>query len=109
MLGICAMWQGKTVIVVFVSLVIGFAGGFILLPVIAPSQRADALAIAPSAGPVSSEARNTQYFVANIGEARQVVAGCRNGNILGEECTNAETAIITVESKERFERFRTGQ
>lgn len=26
-----------------------------------------------------SEARGTQYFVANIDEARQVVAGCRDG------------------------------
>jgi hypothetical protein len=50
--------------------------------------------------------RSTQCFEANIVEARQVAAECRDGSIRGEECANAETAIITVESKERFKRFR---
>lgn len=99
------MWQGKTIIIVLVSLVVGFAGGFILRPVIAPTQQADTIAIAPPAAPMSSEARGTQYFVANIDEARQVVAGCRDGSVRGGECATAEEAIIKVDAEERRKRF----
>jgi hypothetical protein len=53
-----------------------------------------------------AEARSTQYFEENVDEARQVARACRDGTIRGDECTNAETAIITVDSKERFTRFR---
>jgi hypothetical protein len=62
--------------------------------VIAPTQQAEIAAAALPAAPVSSEARGTQYFVANIEEARQVVAGCRDGSVRGGECATAEEAII---------------
>lgn len=99
------MSQGKTIIIVLVTLVIGFAGGFVLRPVIAPTHQAEAIAVAPPAAAVSSAARGTQYFVANIDEARQVVAGCRKGPVRGGECANAEEAIIKVEARERRKRF----
>lgn len=99
------MGQGKTIIIVLVTLVMGFAGGFFLRPVIAPAQQAAIAATAPPAAPVSSEARGTQYFMANIDEARQVVAGCRDGSVRGGECATAEEAIIKVDAAERRRRF----
>jgi hypothetical protein len=59
------------------------------------------------AGPAAP--RGTQFFEAHVDEARRVAAACRDGTIRGDECANAETAIITVGSKERFKRFRTEQ
>lgn len=99
------MRQGKTIVIVLVALVIGFPGGFVLRPMIAPMQPADPIAAASPAAPVSSKARGTQYFVANIGEARQVVAGSRNGSVRRGECANAEESIINVEAQERRKRF----
>ncbi len=100
------MTRGKLLIILFVTLVVGFCAGFVLRPVIMPpssttmANGASPQLVAPAAP------RGTQFFEANIDEARQVAAACRDGTIRGDECTNAETAIITVESKERFERFR---
>ncbi|CAM5493558.1 hypothetical protein ACFSUK_27170 [Sphingobium scionense] len=99
------MWHGKTIILLLVTLVVGFAGGFILRPVIAPMQQADTIAAGPPAALVTSEARGTQYFVAHIDEARQVVAGCRDGSVRGGECANADEAIIKVDAQERRKRF----
>ena len=99
------MLQGKTIIIALVALIIGFAGGFVLRPVIAPTPQAAMVAAAPPAAPVSSEARGTQYFVVNIDEARQVVAGCRGGSVRGGECATAEEAIIKVDAAERRKRF----
>ena len=99
------MLQVKTPIIVLVALVIGFAGGFVLRPVIAPAPRTVA-AISPA--PVtatSAEARGTQYFVAHIDEARLIVAGCRDGSVRGGECATAEEAIIKVDAQERRKRF----
>ena len=96
------MLQGKTLIIVLVALVIGFAGGFVLRPFIIPAQ-ADANA-APIA-PTSTDARGTQYFLVHIDEARQVVTGCRNGSVRGGECTTAEEAIIKADAQERRKRF----
>lgn len=53
-----------------------------------------------------SEPRSTQYFEANIEEARKVAAACADGAQRGAECPNADVAIHTVEARERFERFR---
>lgn len=101
------MAQGKTLIIALVALVIGFGGGFVLRPVIAPSVQSAAVAPAPGLpAPAAAEARGTQYFEANVDEARRIVAGCREGSVRGDECTNAETAVITVESRDRFRRFR---
>ncbi|MBB6192335.1 hypothetical protein FHS51_002578 [Sphingobium wenxiniae] len=99
------MWKSKTIIVVIVTLAIGFAGGFILRPVTAPPQQAVAAASPSPVAPVPTEARGTQYFVANIDEARQVVAGCRDGSVRGGECATAEEAIIKVDAAERRKRF----
>jgi hypothetical protein len=100
------MLQGKTLIIVLVTLVVGFTGGFILRPVIMPPANTT-IAVSPAPAPAAAaQARGTQYFVAHIDEARQVVAACRDGTVRGDECANAETAVITVESKERFRRFR---
>ncbi|MBA3677956.1 MAG: hypothetical protein H0W74_11230 [Sphingosinicella sp.] len=95
------MSQGKTV----VTLVIGFAGGFVLRPVIAPMQQEVAVVSPSPFHETRSEARGTQYFVAHIDEARQVVAGCRDGSVRGGECDTAEEAIIKVEAQERRKRF----
>ena len=84
------MSQGKTIIIVLVTLVIGFAAGFVLRPVISPIQPVDTVAVASPALAVPAEARGTQYFVAHIDEARQVVAGCRDGSVRGGECATAE-------------------
>jgi hypothetical protein len=53
-----------------------------------------------------AEPRAVQYFEANIGEAREIVAACRDSSKRGGECANAEIAVQTVEGRERFERFR---
>lgn len=53
-----------------------------------------------------NEPRSGQYFEAHIDEARQIVTDCRNGSVRGDECTNAEIAVQTVEGRERFKRFR---
>lgn len=99
------MSRGKTIIIALVILIVGFAGGFILRPVIAPAPQAvvgsSPLPVAPTPG----EARGTQYFVAHIDEARQVVAGCRDGSVRGGECANAAEAIIKVDAAERRKRF----
>ncbi len=77
------MSQGKTIIVVLVTLLVGFAGGFVLRPVIVPAQQTAPVAIPSPIAAAPSEARGTQYFVAHIDEARQVVAGCQDGSVRG--------------------------
>ena len=99
------MSQSKTIVTALVTSVIGFAGGFTLRPVIAPTQQTPTTAAAPPVGPVFNEARGAQYFVAHIEEARQVVAGCRDGSVRGGECATAEEAIIKVDAAERRKRF----
>lgn len=100
------MTQGKMLVIVLTTLVIGFAGGFLLRPAIMPPGQTT-VALGPSpAAPNLAAPRGTQYFEANIEEARHVVTACREGAVRGDECANAETAMITIESKERFQRFR---
>jgi len=99
------MWQSKTIIIVLVTLLVGFTGGFVLRPVIAPTQQTAPIAIPSPIAAAPSEARGTQYFVAHIDEARQVVAGCRDGSVRGGECATAEEAIIKIEAQERRKRF----
>ncbi len=69
------MTQGKTLIIVLVTLIIGFGAGFVLRPVIVPVERT-----AIVAGP-----RGMQYFAAHLDEARQVVAQCAEGTTRGDE------------------------
>lgn len=99
------MLQGRTIIIVLVTLVIGFAGGFILRPVIAPAPQTVAVASPLPVAPAPNEVRGTQYFVTHIDEARQVVAGCQDGSVRGGECATAEEAIIKVDAQERRKRF----
>lgn len=99
------MSQSKLIIIALVTLVIGFAGGFALRPMIRPVPQATIAATVPAAAPASNEARGTQYFIAHIDEAQQVVVGCRDGSVRGSECTTAEEAIIKVDAAERRKRF----
>lgn len=99
------MLHGKTIIIALVTLIIGFAGGFVTRPVIAPTQQTEIASPARPSAPVPSEARGTQYFAANIDQARQVVAGCRDGIVRGGECATAEEAIIRVDAAERRKHF----
>lgn len=100
------MLQRKTFFIVLVTLSIGFAGGIVLRPVIMPPANTTIAGGSAVASAAAAQARGAQYFEANIDEARQVVAACREGTARGDECASAETAVITVESKERFRRFR---
>lgn len=99
------MTQGKTLIIVLVTLVIGFGAGFVLRPAIVPIERAPTLANPAPAAPTSAEPRGTQYFAAHLDEARQVVAQCAEGSVRGGECANAEEAVIEAEGRDRFKRF----
>ena len=53
-----------------------------------------------------SEPRSVQFFEANLGEARTIVANCKDGTERGPECANADIAVQTAEGRERFKRFR---
>jgi hypothetical protein len=97
------MMSRSMLLAIIIALVIGFFGGFVLRPIVLPPQAATS-ALASETHP--KEARGVEYFVAHVDEARRVVADCRDGTLRGEECTNAGTAVTTVESRERFRRFR---
>lgn len=97
------MMQGRTLIIALVTLIVGFCAGFILRPIISPA--AQTMVAAGAAAPASVGARGTQYFKAHLDEARQIVAQCRDGSVRGDECANAEAAVIAVESRERTKRF----
>lgn len=101
------MTRGKIIIAMIVVLITGFVGGFVLRPVIVPVPETTDASAQPASLPASEAARSTQYFIAHVDEARQVITACREGTVRGAECANAETAVVTVESKERFRRFRT--
>lgn len=103
------MTRDRLLIFLLVALGIGFGLGFGFRPIIMPPTETTIANSPPPTAIATAAPRGTQYFETNIGKARQVAAGCREGTIHGEECTNAETAIITVESRERFKRFRTDQ
>lgn len=97
------MTQGKTFIIVLVTLAIGFGAGFVLRPVIVPVEQSAAVA---SPAPIAPAApRGTQYFAAHLDEARQVMAQCAEGTVRGDECANAEQAVIEAEGRDRFKRF----
>jgi len=99
------MTQGKTLIIVLVTLIIGFGAGFVLRPVIVPVERAAIVASQPVAASMPVEPRGTQYFAAHLDEARQVVARCAEGTTRGDECANAEQAVIEAEGRDRFKGF----
>lgn len=98
------MTQGKTLIIVLVTLVIGFGAGFVLRPVIMQGQTTVAVSSVPAAASPAA-ARGPQYFAANLDDARQIVAGCQDGSVRGDECANAEQAVIEAEGRDRFKTF----
>lgn len=53
------MWQSKTVIVALIILLVGFAGGFVLRPIIAPTQQIAAVTSPSPIAAAPSEARGT--------------------------------------------------
>lgn len=95
------MTQGRTLIIVLVTLIIGFGAGFVLRPVILPIGQTAALA--PASLP--AEPRGTQYFTAHLDEARQILAQCADGSARGAECANAEQAVVEADGRARFKRF----
>ena len=99
------MTQRKTLIIVLVTLIIGFCAGFVLRPVIVPANQTAAVVGPPSAAQAPVAPRGTQYFAAHLDEARQIMAGCREGTGRGDECTNAEQAVVEAEGRERFKKF----
>lgn len=50
--------------------------------------------------------RSSEYFAEHLDEARQIVTGCRDGTVRGEECANAALAVEEADAKDRFRRFR---
>lgn len=99
------MFQGKTLIVILATLIVGFTSGFVLRPIVMPPVDTSVAVVPATAPATAAEARGTQYFMAHVGEARQVVAGCRDGSVRGGECINAEEAIIKVDAAVRRKRF----
>ncbi|MCI4591092.1 hypothetical protein MOK15_13450 [Sphingobium sp. BYY-5] len=99
------MTQGKALIIVLVMLVIGFGAGFVLRPVIIPAGQTAAVAGPLAAVSAPAELRGRQYFAAHLDEARQVMAQCAEGSVRGDECANAEQAVIEAEGRDRFKRF----
>jgi len=97
--------NGKTIYIAIAALAIGFGSGFALRPVILPVAAPSLTSQGAGLTQTISEARGTQYFEANIEEARSVVAQCAAGTVRGQECANAEVAIVETEGKERFDAF----
>jgi hypothetical protein len=97
--------QGKTLIIALIALVAGVGAGFVLRPMIVPIQpTAGVSSIAqPAQAPVAP--RGKQYFEANLDEAQRVIAACKDGSARGNECTNAEQAVVEAEGRDRFKRF----
>lgn len=98
------MIQGKTWIAVLIALVVGFGAGFTLRFIIAPSAP-PAISASPQATQAMAEPRGKSYFAAHLDEARQIVTGCADGSVRGDECSNAEQAVIEAEGRDRFKRF----
>lgn len=96
---------GKTLIIVLVTLTIGFGAGFVLRPVIAPVASAVAAGSPPPAAAVPAEPRGKQYFAAHLDEARQVLVGCMEGSVRGDECFNAEMAVTEADGRARHRKF----
>lgn len=99
------MTRGRTLIIVLVTLTLGFGVGFVLRPVIVPVGPTATAASPPAAAVARAAPRGTQYFAAHLDEARQIVAGCREGKVRGDECANAEQAVVEAEGRERFKKF----
>jgi len=99
------MTQRRTPIIVLVTLIIGLGAGFVLRPVMMPVDQTAAVAGARPAVQAQATPRGMQYFAAHLEEARQIVAGCRESTVRGDECANAEQAVTEAEGRDRFKKF----
>jgi len=70
-----------------------------------PALAAVLAVVLVAAGCAKQEPRSKQYFDAHLDEARQIVAGCKDGATRGEECNNADLAVQEADAKERLKRF----
>lgn len=98
------MTQGKTLIIVLVTLIVGFGAGFIFRPLIAPAEQT-AVAIPPPAATAPAKPRGKPYFAAHLDEARQVLTQCAEGSVRGDECFNAEMAVTEADGRARHKKF----
>lgn len=57
------------------------------------------------AGCTNQEPRSKQYFDGHLDEARELMAGCKDGATRGEECDNEDLAVQKADAKERLKRF----
>lgn len=99
------MTRSRILITVLVALIVGFGGGFVLRPVIIPVESTPVLANPAPTAPAPAEPRGKQYFAAHLGEARQILTGCADGSVRGEECFNAEMAVVEAEGSARHKKF----
>lgn len=97
------MTQGKALITVLVALIVGFSAGFVLRPIVAPVERTTTIAGPAPAAPAGP--RGKQYFSAHLDEARQILAGCMDGSVRGDECFNAEMAVVEADGRARHKKF----
>src|SRR3546814_1112450 len=86
------MTQGKTVTIVLVALIVGLGACFVLRPIILPAGQAAAGVSAPI--PAMTEPRGTQYFRAQLDEARDIVEKCQTGAVRGEERSDEHTSEL---------------
>lgn len=53
----------------------------------------------------TAEPRSRSYFVAHPEEATSVLADCASGAHKGQECVNAQAAVVAAERKARIELY----
>lgn len=99
------MTNGKTFIIALVALLVGFGAGFALRSLLVAPSAPTATSTRQSPPQAVAEPRGKPYFAAHLDEARQVVAGCADGSVRGDECSNAEQAIVETEGRDRLKRF----
>jgi hypothetical protein len=97
--------NGKTFIIALVALSGGFGAGVALRPLLVAPSAPTATSTPRSPLQPVTEPRGKPYFTAHLDEARQVVAGCADGSVRGDECSNAEQAIAEAEGRGRLKRF----
>lgn len=97
------MVQRKSIVISSVVLIAGLAIGFVLRPVIdPPTPSSVGLGLVPAA---IAAPRGTQYFAANLDEARKIIAACRDGSVRGDECAHAGQAVEAAEGRANTKRF----
>lgn len=100
-----SIMNGKTLFIAIAALAVGFGSGFVLRPVIIPFDTGAGVGRGLTVEQAVREARGTQYFEAHLDEARELLAQCAARTARGQECANAEVAIVKAEGKERFDTF----